>query len=178
MNFNNEKRPNNERPFVLLYILVKTFSDGSFVEFGKGNFDSWCVFLTIPPNEKHAPRDYRYFKVLQAFGNHYGKDKVYKDFVEIYNLTDSNISVDVLNKITELAKHYAPYSVKFDIVLTVVYLGMIAEENKAGTKLGKRIKRLGLHQVLVENMTPIMAANFSKGHGWRFIDNECKLRGF
>lgn len=55
---------------------------------------------------------------------------------------------------------------------------MVAEENKLGTKLGKRIKRLGIHQVLYDRYSPAAAASFSRGLPWTRINNECKLRGF
>lgn len=68
---------------------------------------------------------------------------------------------------------------KFAIVFTIIYLGMVAEENKIGyKKLGKRIKRLGIHQVLYDRYSPAAAASFSRGLPWTRIDNECKLRGF
>lgn len=55
---------------------------------------------------------------------------------------------------------------------------MIAEENKAGTVLGKRIKRLGVHQVLLENISPRIAANFSRGMRAKEIIGECIKRKF
>ena len=54
----------------------------------------------------------------------------------------------------------------------------VDKENKLGTKLGKRIKRLGIHQVLYDRYSPAAAASFSRGLPWTRIDNECKLRGF
>jgi hypothetical protein len=57
-------------------------------------------------------------------------------------------------------------------------MGMIAEERKAGTRLGKRIKRLGVHKFLIEKKTVTEAANFMRGMGWRQIDAMCKERGF
>ncbi len=54
----------------------------------------------------------------------------------------------------------------------------IAEERKAGTRLGKRIKRLGIHMLLIEN-TPVQeAANFMRGMRWRDIARLCEERGF
>jgi len=55
---------------------------------------------------------------------------------------------------------------------------MVAEENKINTKLGKKIKRLGIHQILIEDINPNVAANFSKGMNWKKIETECKLRNF
>ncbi len=55
---------------------------------------------------------------------------------------------------------------------------MIEEENKQFAILKKRIKRLGMHQILIDNLDPEVAANFSKGKKWRELDNLMKLRGF
>jgi hypothetical protein len=55
---------------------------------------------------------------------------------------------------------------------------MLAEEKKAGTRLGKRIKRLGVHKLLIEKRTVDEAANFMRGMNWRTIDTMCKERGF
>jgi len=55
---------------------------------------------------------------------------------------------------------------------------MIAEERKANTRLGKRIKRLGIHALLMESVSVANAANFMRGMGWREIDRLCRERGF
>ena len=55
---------------------------------------------------------------------------------------------------------------------------MVAEENKQFTKLGKRIKRLGIHQILQENLDVAKAAQYSRGMKWREIHDECIERGF
>ena len=55
---------------------------------------------------------------------------------------------------------------------------MVAEENKAYTRLGKRIKRLGVHIYLIDNESLDYSVNFMKGMGWRQIDKLCKERGF
>lgn len=46
------------------------------------------------------------------------------------------------------------------------------------TKLGKRIKRLGMHQTLVDKIDPEIAAHFSRGMKWTEIDEHCTARGF
>jgi hypothetical protein len=49
---------------------------------------------------------------------------------------------------------------------------MVAEENYPGTKLGKRLKRLGVHQILIEGMKVETAANWSRGNrGVKFQKN-------
>lgn len=158
-------------------MLIKTFDNGNIIEIGKGAFDGWCVYLTNSKG-KHAPRDKDYFRVLKGFGTVFGRDIVYKDFLDIYNRVNNEISTDTLVFITDLSKNYGEYSTKFDIIFTILYLGMVAEENKANTKLGKRIKRLGVHQVLIEKVDYEIAANFSRGLRASEIDSLCKIRGF
>ena len=65
-----------------------------------------------------------------------------------------------------------------DKYFTIFYAGMIAEENKKHAILKKRIKRLGLHQILIEDADPKYAATFSEGKKWRELDVECTNRGF
>lgn len=67
--------------------------------------------------------------------------ELYADFISVYDKTSKSLDRSVLDHIETLSKDYGEYSNKFAIVFTIIYLGMVAEENKLGTKLGKRIKR-------------------------------------
>lgn len=140
-------------------MVVKNFSDGTVVEIDRGRFDDWCIYIAGTCN-RHAPKDVAYFTVVRGFGKRYGVDKVYADFISIYDKTSKSLDRSVLDHIETLSKDYGEYS------------------NKLGTKLGKRIKRLGIHQVLYDRYSPAAAASFSRGLPWTRIDNECKLRGF
>jgi len=152
--------------------------DGCYLEFSEGRFDGYCIYLTVPGVKRHAPLDTTYFMGLNDLGERYTKRKVYDDFVSFYELTDKKINNDIFEKIRLLSKSYGSDSRAMERMFSTVYMGMIAEENKENTRLGKKIKRLGLHQVLIENMCPIEAANFSKGKGWRTIEAVCISKGF
>lgn len=158
--------------------LIKTFSDGSKLEYDKGSFDDWCVYLTRPNVARYAPRDFQYFERLSKYALIYGKDKVYNDFVSIYDVTTKTLESSILNKIEQIASSYGDISVDVAIDFTIIYMGMIAEENKKYTKLGKRVKRLGVYQVLKEGMPSLQSANFSRGMKWQEIDAICRERGF
>ena len=158
--------------------LIKKIYDGSIVEFDTGSFDDWCVYLTVPGENRFAPTDVEYFKALVEFGGIHGHQKIYDDFVIVYDQTTSRIEDKVTSLITEIAKGYGEERIWMDRWLTVIYSGMVAEENKENTKLGKRIKRLGVHQCLIEKLEVIIAANFSKGRKWRELDVIMKERGF
>jgi hypothetical protein len=158
--------------------IIKIVRGKNLVEFDRGSFDEWCVFLSRPGTVRYAPKDTEYFTILKNMGNHFGHAKIYNDFISYYNQTTKDIDNTILDLITTLSNDYENEAEEMDTWFTVIYAGMIAEENKANTKLKKRIKRLGMHQVLLENFDPELAANFSKGKNWPELDKLMKEKGF
>ncbi|HAN19536.1 MAG: hypothetical protein A2X13_15170 [Bacteroidetes bacterium GWC2_33_15] len=158
--------------------LLKKITNGSLVEYDKGKFDDWCVYLTKPNLGKYAPRDNEYFSKFIEFAEKFGYQTIYDYFVQIYNETNKNIHPGTLQMITNIAARFDEDKHEIDIWFTVIYAGMVAEENKEFTKLGKRLKRLGIHQILIERMSPEHAANFSKGKKWKELDEIMKSKGF
>jgi hypothetical protein len=156
---------------------IKNFADGSRIEFDAGKFDGWCVYVTRAGRERHAPRDSDYFAELkQLHGRFPG---AHDDFVEIFSRTTKELDATVLARITELGMQYpAELRVDVDVLLTTFYAAMLAEENREHAPLGKRIKRLGVHQVLIEGMPIEEAVNFSRGQPWRELEKHCIERGF
>ena len=103
---------------------------------------------------------------------------IYEDFVSIYEKTQGTLDNDLLNQINVLSQGYGDLSLYAEKLFVILYATMIAEMSKTNTKLGKRIKRLGIHKILIENMDCHQAANFMKGMGWREISKLCDQRGF
>jgi hypothetical protein len=119
-----------------------------------------------------------YFTLLKnQIDNPYDKDRLYKDFMEIYDITGESVDDTTLIMIDQLAKEY-PNKELMQFIFTILYTTMIAEENRQGTRLGKRIKRLGVTQVLLENTSPCDAACYSRGMRWYDIAAQCRKRGF
>ncbi|MGB4577660.1 MAG: hypothetical protein WBI06_12300 [Paludibacter sp.] len=158
--------------------LIKKFRDGSILEYDKGSFDEWCIYLTRPDVSKYPPKDLQYFQRLKTYADKHGAEQVYHDFVEIYDATKKETEQSVFEKITELSLKYVEDSISIDIDLSIIYAGMVSEEKKRNTRLGKRIKRLGVHQVLFNELSPEEAAYFSRGKAWTAIATHCKERGF
>ena len=158
---------------------IKKFSDGSYLEYADGSFDQWCVYMVDPAKRfRQPPRDIHYFGFLQSQAQVFGHQKIYNDFVAIYEATQKDVEPSVLDKIDAIADTYAAAALEFSKIFTILYMGMLAEEKKAGTRLGKRIKRLGVHKLLIETCTVDEAANFMRGMNWRMIDAMCRERGF
>jgi hypothetical protein len=156
--------------------LIKRFSDESILEYDSGGFDAYCVYLTQPGAPRYAPKDVQYFERLQVLGRIHGAARIYRDFVEGYEKTAKRGEEYGLALITKLTEKYGGDALEMDKLLTTIYAGMVAEENKAYTKLGKKVKRLGVHQLLMEGWKPDVAANFSKGKKWRDILKEYEVR--
>ncbi len=159
--------------------LIKVFNDASYIEYGKGKFDDWCVFEVRPNGYRRPPRDLDYFQTLKDLAQKYGANRVYHDFTKVYTWTDKTLSQRTLELITELSQEYDEEDViTVDKNFSIIYCGMIAEEQKENTKLGKRIKRLGIHVLLLENQAVGYAANFMRGKRYYQIDKDCRERGF
>lgn len=153
-------------------------TSGKRIGFESGKFDEWQVNVVNENGVKKAPLDVDYFNELLILRDLIGVDDTYKLFINIYDKVDKNVNKEVINFIINTSEEFKQYEIELDLLLMTLYYTMIAEENKKYTRLGKKIKRLGVHQVLKENFNIRVAANYSKGLGWRDIEQECRNRGF
>lgn len=159
--------------------LIKRLSTGAEVYYDKGKFDDWCVYVDDPGRSVFAPRDTQYFATLRQLAARHTAGRLYADFVAIYEATDREVRPATLAMIDKIAATYGDDAAAVEYTLTVIYAGMVAEQNKANAVLGKRIKRLGVYQVLMLGMPPGVAANFSRGKSARRdLEPLCRSYGF
>lgn len=158
--------------------LIKEFENGTFLEYDRGGFDDWCVYFTDTNGTRKPPRDVDYFKQLTELAEKYSVEKVYTDYVQVYNLTGKEVEQTALAEISRISVSYGRDALDVDVIFSILYMAMIAEERKKYTRLGKRIKRLGIYKLLIEKRSVYEAANFMRGMGWRDIDALCRERGF
>lgn len=117
--------------------IIKNVQGKNLIEFDSGTFDEWCVFLSRNGSKRYAPKDTEYFTALKKFGKKYGSGKIYNDFISYYHSTTTEIEKSTLDLITTISHDYESHSEEMDIWFTVIYAGMIAEENKANAILKK-----------------------------------------
>ncbi|OHS91358.1 hypothetical protein EHS16_06330 [Streptococcus anginosus] len=159
--------------------IVRIFSDGTSIEFRTGGFDDWCVYLINTDGEAEAPLDTDYFAKLNELAGKYGVNKVYEDFVLIYDNTSTMVKEDTLNLIDNLLSSYTKEdSLTVEKLFLTLYMTMISEENYPNTRLGRRIKRLGIYEMFFGKKEVDYAANFMRGMDWKEISNLCSSRGF
>lgn len=157
---------------------IKVFNNGSFLEYDRGSFDDWCVYFSKGDGKRKPPRDMDYFSQLKDLAKKYSSERIYNDYVRVYDLTGKEVEESALLKITEIASSYGNDALDIDIIFSILYMAMIAEERKQYTRLGKRIKRLGIYKLLIEKSNIYEAANFMRGMNRKDIDELCKNRGF
>ena len=160
--------------------LFAELHNGYIISFGRGKFDEWCIYFETPSGVVFFPKDSEYFRSLDTIGFSFGHKNLYEHFVNLYDHTaDEEVAnPEILDWIHFMARSYANEAIRVENIFGILYAGMVAEERKENKVLGKRIKRLGIHQVLIEREEPDYAANFSRGVKAGQLIIECEKRGF
>jgi hypothetical protein len=155
------------------------FSNRQRIEFRQGKFDSWCVYVVHGSGSEKNPLDKELFQELITFGSICGNFRIYTEIIQVYTLSRKDIEREVLNKIVEISNRHEIKNIEsIKILYTKFYYAFVAEENRARTVLGKRVKMLGIYQIMLENFSPEDTANFSKGMTGKAIADLCTVRGF
>ena len=155
----------------------RKFDDDSSIGFGRGKIDNFCVYVK-EQNRVYAPLDTEYFQFIHELASNFGTIKVYNSFKRLYAIAELEVVSNAIEIIDEQANRYDDFELRCQKYFSIIYLAMVAEQNYPNTKLGKRLKRLGIYQLLFEGMTVEEAANWSRGKPWKEISEECKSRGF
>ena len=84
--------------------------------------------------------------------------------VSVYDYDDT-VAYKVIQ---EIDKHYNKPTEQW---WSLFYKTMVAEERKANSILGKRIKRLGVYNVLFDDYSAKYTARYMRGMNWRDLDD-------
>lgn len=153
--------------------------DDEIIFFGRGTTDVWCAYVAKEVGNNKMlcsmPSDKYYFTLIQniAFGRGC-PEAMYADFVDIHRRTGKCIDASVVEYIGRLADNYDRDADVMYNMFMHVYYGMVAEENKAHTHLGKSIKLLGLYDLLIRRKSVNDAADCNRGSNWRAIHADCE----
>ncbi len=150
------------------------------IYFDGGKKDSYCVYIEPTGKSRYAPPDEVYFQWILDLTDKYSVNKVWNDFNKIYNIVEKNADY----KISEQLIYDIDTTYDEDTIVwwMVFYLTMVAEENYKTsygepTKLGKRIKRLGVYNILFDKMDIDYVTQYMKHKHWTILDNYMKERG-
>jgi len=152
--------------------------DKTKILFGRGRIDDWCVYVENN-GTRSAPKDVEYFSYLKKLGLSIGNQRVYSEFCEIWEKVTMEPDKSIKPIIRDLvSEHPEEFKLNSEKWYSVLYMTMVSEENYKNTKLGKRLKRLGVYQLLIEGSSANEAANWSRGKRWREIASVCEKHGF
>lgn len=100
---------------------IREFRDGSFLEYDRGSFDDWCVYLTESSGSRKPPRDVDYFSQIQDLADKFGAQTVYDDYVTVYDMTGKNVDDSVFDTITDVSSKYGTDSLEVEKILSILY---------------------------------------------------------
>ncbi|MBR3224433.1 MAG: hypothetical protein IKF78_03835 [Atopobiaceae bacterium] len=134
-----------------------------------------------------APEDVKYMQEIRDLATKYGQDRVWNSFLTIYDSIPQERGVRINRRMTETVTSVAsqyPMETGLRLTLDCLLCAMIAENNRLrkygssyDTKLGKKVKALGIHQAIYETQLSIrQVADYSKDKSWKWISKECRNR--
>lgn len=149
--------------------------NGYVIYYNYGRFDQYCVHVLKPSNKRvWKPRDSEYFRWLKRMGGRYGNDKVYSDFLKLYEIINKDTSMFEIEQFVRNMYSDYVYGEEWWIILA---LTMKAEECKEHTILGKRIKHLAVYNLLMEDMKIRKIVSYMTGKRWWELDDLMMERG-
>ena len=145
------------------------------IYFDKGKFDKYCVYINGRNKFRYAPTDDVYFNWIRILAKQYGNLQVWNDFCTIYDIVDTGETEnEVLSIIKNIDLHYNDDTILWWLIF---YMTMLAECKKENTILKKRIKKLGVYNILFDEYSIDYVIQYMKGKNWRYLDNLMKERG-
>lgn len=111
--------------------------------------------------------DKDYFTSLECLKNEYGRDLVYSSFSTIY----TGVCGDWTRKDRERCyllceKTSKDYNKPTLLLWITLYMTMLAEEKKENTILGKKIKRLGVYNLLYDEYPVDYIVKYMRNMRW------------
>ena len=167
--------------------------------FARGAIDEWCAYIAKCDDtgvwHLYAPKDKFYFE--RIFYVAYMQEKAYpsrkyspfhKLFNELYYIANimyadpTHIKADICEQIDKIVNFYREENEEYvDMLATAmyeIYYGMVAEENKENTILGRTIKIIGLHDMLIDRIGVDAACDRNRNVKVDRIKAECNNMGY
>lgn len=149
--------------------------NGFHLEFGKGNFDDYCVYVMKKNVNYRWLRDEEYFHWIKKLSKKYGVERVYNDFKFVYDNVWIGVSSEIANNVVRLVdKNYKEHTQQW---WSIFFMTMLAEEFKENAILGKRIKHLGVYNVLIDEWGVKRVVTYMRGKSWEELDELMYERG-
>lgn len=184
-------------PFVRSHVAISRMTGGQtdflggFSSAGVVEYDGDGLLKKGDANQLfsfNAPKDVGYLQRIRDLAVIYGQNLIWKSFLKLYDSIPQVREVTINRKMTETVMEIVsgfPGETDLRLTLDCLMCAMVAENNrlkkygsKFDTKLGKKVKALGVYQAIYEPWLAIrQVADYSKGKPWGQISAECEKRG-
>lgn len=158
--------------------IINRFRNGGTIEFDADPEGHISVLITRADGCRYACNLLQCLMHLKKLGKIHGCRVIYDDFVVIYNRTGNTVNPDVLKIIGLLSNHYKADAIEAEVWFNLLYASMVADESTGSDSSKKRLMRLSMHHVLLDDVSAEVAVNFSKGIPWPSLDRLMKAKGF
>lgn len=159
---------------------VQPMSFGQTLFFGRGKFDDWAAWTGVMCVDGNIwcalPMDKYYFEIAELLAGAHGVDRVYLDVLHLFEQAGRSVDRALVDQLFRMSLAYGmdqPWA--FNMFLHLYY-GMVAEENKQGTLLGRSIKMNGIYSLLKGGRDVATAADECRSKRWTEIRDECVVR--
>ncbi len=158
-------------------IIIHTFPDCSQLTFGKGPSADWAIYMKRPNQRSKESTMADCILGLNALGERYGGERLYSNFLQIYDLATTEICDEVFSTIYSIAQEYSSDLMDVMLLFSEIYAHMVALENNADVKGGKIRCRLAVYMLLMEDQDAKFVTTFVRKAKKDDIDNICELKG-
>ena len=164
-----------EKDDIVLHRGEYIYTDNKYLFwFGEGNIDEWCVYCVKPNHKTWFAYDHEYLSWIRKMGKFHGEKKVYDSFVRIYDSVSYDFNMDDgYEVVCDVSKDYR----KTDHFWCWFWMTMVAEERKENAILGKRIKRLGVYNMLFDKYKLQHVTSYMVGMKWYDLEDLMVERG-
>ena len=152
-------------------------ADFQSMEFDSRREYKWFVYFDQANADRQHTGYVENLRELQNFATRYSPDRLYRDFVKIYDATEINVNPKTLDLIAEISESYYDDAANINYLFTLIYFALLSEHNKKNQQLGKRIKRLAVYQALFDKVQA-EEVRYHVPRKWWLIDAQCSQRGF
>lgn len=151
---------------------------GLKIYYSKGRKDNWLVNYETVDGAVTHPIDKNYFRWTLELASQYGKDNVWDSFNSIYYSVKKNRWMNEDRELCKRAciKEASKYDEPTLKLWITYYMTMLAEENMPRAILGKRIKRLGVYNILWDEYTLDYVCSYMRDMGWMELAELMKKR--
>jgi hypothetical protein len=147
------------------------------LESDPSNQHKWFTYFDQLHPDKQYANYVEHLRELQNFAAKYSAQRIYRDFVKIYEGTVLNINPEILKLIARISESYGEDAADLNYLFTIIYFAMLSEQHRKDARLGKRIKRLAVYQALFDQY-PAEEINYYPSRKWWLLEAQCSQRGF